>query len=185
MSGFTTDKITPHGYFHDYLKLAAAIGPAATVCEVGVMAGDSLVMWQHLFPSGLVIGVDHEPGSTWPAGTARIDAEQDDPALGDMVRGHAPGGCDLIIDDASHIGHLTAATFKSLWPLVKPGGFYVVEDWADSWVFPSWPRWQDVRPELKGDELIDYVPTLIEALKDGAREVTYTSMGLVIIRKAP
>jgi hypothetical protein len=182
---FNTDKIAPHGYFPDYMKIAAAIGPSATVCEVGVFNGGSLAMWQHLFPFGLVIGVDHQPVSTWPEGTVRIDAEQDDPELQDKVRQHAPGGCNLIVDDASHIGHLTAATFTSLWPLVLPGGYYVIEDWADSWVFPSWPRWQDVRPELAGDELIDYVPSLIETLKDGAGEVTYTRLGLVIIRRAP
>jgi hypothetical protein len=184
MTGFTTDKVTPHGYFPDYLKLACALGPSATVCEVGVLHGESLVMWQHLFPSSpAIIGVDQDANAVWPEGTVRIVAAQDDPHLPDMVRPYAP--CDLIVDDASHIGHLTAATFTSLWPLVVPGGFYVVEDWADPWVFPHLPRWPDVRPELAGDELVDYVPSLITALKDGAAEVTYTRMGLVIIRKAP
>ena len=177
MTGFTTDKITPHGYFPDYLKLAAALGPSATVCELGVLYGESLVMWQHLFPSGRVIGVDRDENAQWPDGTARIIAEQDDPALQDKVREHAPDGCDLIIDDASHRGRQTAAAFAQLWPLVRPGGYYVVEDWADLWVFPEWPR-----PEA--DELIDYIPKLIEALKDGADTVTYTRLGLVIIRKS-
>lgn len=185
MTGFTTDKIEPHGYFPDYMNLAAALGPSATVCEVGVLKGESLVMWQHLFPSGRVIGVDKDAGSHWPEGTLRVEAQQDDPRLADLVAAHAPGGCNLIIDDASHIGHLTAATFALLWPLVVPGGYYVVEDWADPWVFPHLLRWPDVDPSLKGDELIDYVPSLIEALKDGAQEVTYTRMGLVIIRKTP
>lgn len=184
MTGFTTDKVSPHGYLPDYLRLAADLGTRAVVCEVGVKTGESLVLWQHLFPhSPAIIGVDHDPGSVWPEGTHRIVASQDAPDLGDLVRQSAPGGCDLIVDDASHLGHLSAATFASLWPLVHPGGYYVVEDWADPWVDPSLPRWPQINPEFAGDELVDYVPGLIEALKDGAQTVTYTRQGLAIIRR--
>jgi len=183
--GFRTDKVTPHGYLPDYLKIAASLPEDAVVCEVGVARGASLEMWQHLFPAGIVIGVDHKADSGWPDGAIPVVAEQDDPALGDKVRGHAPDGCHLIVDDASHIGDLTLATFRLLWPLVKPGCWYVVEDWADPWMFPHWPGWPSVRPELAGNELIDKVPELITALKDGAATVTYTREGLVIIRRMP
>ena len=102
MTGFTTDKVTPHGYLPDYLRLAADLGTAAVVCEVGVKGGDSLVMWQHLFPdSPAVIGVDNDPNATWPEGTHRIVAGQDDPGLAEKVREFAPDGYDLIVDDAS------------------------------------------------------------------------------------
>jgi hypothetical protein len=181
---YSTDKVTPHGYMPDYMRLAGELGPGTTVCEVGVLDGGSLAMWQQVF-GGTVIGVDNNPAAKWPDGTVRIVAEQDDPGLGDLVREHAPDGCGLVVDDASHIGHLTRATFASLWPLVKPGGFYVVEDWADPWVFPDWLRWPQVDPSLAGDELVDYVPELITALKDGAAQVTYTYEGLVIIKRKP
>jgi hypothetical protein len=183
MTGFTTDKVAPHGYLPDYLRLAADLGTHAVVCEVGVKAGDSLVLWQHLFPHGTWIGVDNDPNATWPDGTARIVAEQDDPHLRATVAAHAPGGCDLIVDDASHLGPLTAVTYASLWPLVKPGGYYVVEDWADPWVDPSLPRWSQIDPRWAGHELVDYVPSLITALKDGGQAVTYTWQGLAIIQR--
>jgi Methyltransferase domain len=181
MTGFTTDKVSPHGYLPDYLRLAADLGTAAVVCEVGVKAGESLVLWQHLFPhSPAIVGVDYDENATWPEGTVRLVASQDDPDLRDRVRAHLPGGtCDLIVDDASHKTTLTAAAFASLWPLVRPGGYYVVEDWADPWVDPSLPRWP---PE---EELVGYVPRLIEALKDGAQTVTYTWQGLAIIQRKP
>jgi hypothetical protein len=184
MTGFTTDKVFPHGYLPDYLRLAAALGTAAVVCEVGVKFGESLVLWQHLFPhSPAIIGVDNDAGATWPDGTRRIVAEQDAPDLRDLVALHAPGGCDLIIDDASHLGPLTAAALASLWPLVRPGGYYVVEDWADPWVDPELPRWSQIDPQWTGKELVDYVPELIKALKDGAGTVTYTWQGLAIIQR--
>lgn len=185
MTRFATDKDEPHGYIPDYLKLTNEIGLAGVVCEVGVLGGHSLTMWQELFPQGVVIGIDHAAGSIWPAGTHKILAEQDDPELGAKVAAIAPDGCDLIVDDASHIAHLSAATFVQLWPQVKPGGYYVVEDWADRWVSPELPGWADVDPKYAGDELGDWVPGLVTVLKDGARTVTYTYEGLVIIQRKP
>jgi len=180
--GFDTDK-EDHGYIPDYLRITQGLRPDATVCEVGVLQGGSLAMWQQLFPGGLVIGVDRNPASSWPNGTARVIAEQDDPQLRDLVAAHAPHGCDLIVDDASHIGHLSSATLDLLWPLVRPGGFYVVEDWADPWVSPHLMRWPDVDPKYAGDELVDFVPSLITMLKDGAVTVTYTRAGLVVLQR--
>ena len=80
------------------------------------------------------------------------------------------------MDDASHRGRLTAAAVAQLWPLVKPGGFYVVEDCADNRMFPSWPR-----PE--SDALWDWVHNLVGALDNGAQTVTYTREGIVFIRR--
>lgn len=37
---------------------------------------------------------------------------------------------DLVIDDASHLYPQTRASFEVLFPLVRPGGLYIVEDWA-------------------------------------------------------
>jgi hypothetical protein len=110
---FATDKIQ-HGYMPTYLRIAADLGPAARVCEVGVWGGGSLHMWQALFPDGLVAGVDANPDCRWPDGTHRIVAAQDDPALPVLLAQHAPAW-DLIVEDASHDGALSAATFRLLW----------------------------------------------------------------------
>jgi hypothetical protein len=125
------------GYAPEYRQIAATLGPAARVCEIGVLRGGSLRMWQDLFPRGIVAGVDIDPLANWPPGTARILAAQDDPALPAMLTVFAPAW-DLIVDDASHQGYLTKAAFGLLWPLVAPGGFYVIEDW-----FIGLPSWND------------------------------------------
>lgn len=123
-SYFNTDKIFDHGYFSTYLTIAASLGPFAKVCEFGVERGDSLRMWQSLFPQGEVTGVDMNPGCHWPDGTKRVLALQDDPvALANL------GPFDLIVDDASHVGKTTQKTFEIMWPQVAPRGVYVVEDW--------------------------------------------------------
>jgi cephalosporin hydroxylase len=161
-----TDKDYPHHYVPDYLRIADEIGQAAAVCEIGVWHGGSLAMWQDLFPCGLVIGVDVDPASTWPPGTCRIVMKQNDPGLAQAVTELAPAGLDLVVDDASHIGALTAATFGTLWPLVKPGRYYVIEDWTTAF------------------DLGRYAPSMIGAVQDGAATVTYTCEGLIIVKRA-
>jgi predicted O-methyltransferase YrrM len=37
---------------------------------------------------------------------------------------------DLVIDDASHLLGPTTATFEMLFPRLRPGGLYVIEDWS-------------------------------------------------------
>jgi hypothetical protein len=128
VSYFATDKIEPLGYFSAYVAIAGELGPAAKVCELGVYRGESLRMWQALFPLGQVIGVDISEGAVWPPGTVRIVAAQDDPGLPGLLGGQL----NLVVDDASHDGGLTRRSFDLLWPLVAPGGYYVIEDWQVS-----------------------------------------------------
>jgi predicted O-methyltransferase YrrM len=37
---------------------------------------------------------------------------------------------DLVVDDASHRYDLTRSSFETLFPLLRPGGVYVIEDWS-------------------------------------------------------
>jgi predicted O-methyltransferase YrrM len=49
---------------------------------------------------------------------------------------------DMIIDDASHQYNLTKCTFEIAFPLLKPGGVYVIEDWG-------WAHWPTYKQSLK------------------------------------
>ena len=110
MIGFDTEKMWPdHGYLPHYLRIAADLGMYVRVCELGVRRGDSLHLWQVLFPRGDIAGVDIDPDAMWPEGTTRIVADQADPELPALV-----GERDLIVDDASHLGDLTIAAFDHL-----------------------------------------------------------------------
>jgi SAM-dependent methyltransferase len=46
-----------------------------------------------------------------------------------------PHGCgfDLVIDDASHVLDPTRVSFEVLFPRLRPGGVYIIEDWATDW----------------------------------------------------
>lgn len=43
-----------------------------------------------------------------------------------------------MIDDASHIGYLSKLTFEAVFPYLRAGGLYVVEDWATGYL-DDWP----------------------------------------------
>jgi cephalosporin hydroxylase len=167
-----TDKVA-HGYLPTYLRLAAELGPAARVCEVGVWHGGSLLMWQTLFPDGLIAGVDVDPGAIWPEGTRQVVSPQDAPDLPAMLSKHADA-YELVVDDASHDGELSRRTFDLLWPLVAPGGYYVIEDWQ-TWL-GHWPGYDD--------SLLITVQNLLKLLipESDVESITYR-YGLAILHK--
>jgi len=168
---FATDKIG-HGYLGAYLRIAAVLGPQARVCEIGVGHGHGLDLFQALYPDGLVCGVDADGGCRWPDGTVAIISDQDSSSLPGRLLA-VSAGWDLIVDDASHDGGKTLETFRLLWPLVSPGGYYVVEDWM---VALGWPGWDT--------SMLDAVAGLL-GLLDGhsdVEQVTYR-YGLAVARK--
>ena len=118
-----TDKYG-YGYVPVYENIARILGPSAKVCELGVASGYSLELWQELFPQGTIAGVDINPSARWPSGTRRIVCSQDDQDLPEILGGK----WDLIVDDCSHDWKITSDTLDNLWPLVSPGGYYVIEN---------------------------------------------------------
>ena len=57
---------------------------------------------------------------------------------------------DLVVDDASHLVEPTRSTFNSLFPRLKPGGMYLIEDW--SWAHSGLGHlgeWADQQPLTK------------------------------------
>lgn len=170
-----TDKVA-QGYMNAYREIADYLGSAARVCEVGVLNGGSLATWQELFPQGTVAGVDISEYAIWPEGTIKIVTSQDNPELPEILSNYEIEW-DLIVDDASHDGTLTAATLELLWPLVSPGGFYVVEDW-----FVGYP---DYSGPCKSPEMLDLAKSLLDRLhRDSDVASIGYRYGMAIIRKA-
>ena len=120
--------------------------------------------------------MDVSPDAIWPPGTVRVVAGQDDPALPGLLMGHAPEW-DLIVDDASHDGALTAATFGLLWPLIRPGGWYVIEDWQVALPGPWITQF--------GTSMLGMVQNLLTRLtKDSDVDSVLCRYGMAIVRKA-
>ncbi|HWW60587.1 MAG TPA: glycoside hydrolase family 99-like domain-containing protein, partial [Thermoanaerobaculia bacterium] len=70
------------------------------------------------------------------------------------------GALDLVIDDGSHLYQPTKASFETLFPLLPPGGMYIIEDWA----WEHWAEFQDPMHQWGNEEgLGRLVREIIEA----------------------
>jgi hypothetical protein len=105
--------------------------------ELGIWKGDSLAMWRDAFPFATIVGVDLAPPELELGPRVHVVAgDQSDAIMLAKVRAdHAPDGFDVIVDDASHIGQLSARSLQVLYPLhLRPGGLYVIEDWGTGYL---------------------------------------------------
>jgi hypothetical protein len=124
--------------------------------DVGVYKGGSVVLYHKVFaPAKLVaIELSTTPLPSLDAYAARQSdrsvviargVNQADAAALDQVCANEFSGqpLDLVVDDASHLYAETRATFQVLFPRLRPGALYIIEDW--SWA--HWPGdfWQKER----------------------------------------
>jgi hypothetical protein len=115
-------------------------GTAFNMLEIGVFDGMSLRMWRKYFGSDAkIFGIDINPdcaAKAVPPTQVRIGS-QDDPEFLDRVVIEM-GGLDVVLDDGSHLGRHQIATFRCLFPKLRVGGLYLIEDlhtayWPDRW----------------------------------------------------
>jgi hypothetical protein len=140
--GYDTDKSDE--YLRNYRHAISHLRdlPIALM-EIGVNRGGSLFLWRDYFTRGNIVGVDLNPPEDFADSSGRIHlfrGDQGDVAQMDTIAGQAsPDGFHIIIDDASHLGSLTAIAFQTLfYKHLKPGGFYAIEDWGTGY-WKSWP----------------------------------------------
>ncbi len=103
-----------------------------TILELGVLSGASLLMWQSFFrhEASEIIGLDMNPPIDLKEDRIfQYQGYQDDVVLLEqIVKDHGP--FDIIIDDASHRMAPTHRSWSYLKNFLKPGGFYVIEDYG-------------------------------------------------------
>jgi SAM-dependent methyltransferase len=114
-----------------------------TLLELGVHSGESLKTFATYFARGRVIGIDVTDRGTdfsdFPNISFQLCDQRDAGKLDDICSRWVPGGLDIIIDDASHYGLWSLMSYNALFAHLKPGGLYVVEDWATGY----WDDWPD------------------------------------------
>jgi len=132
-----------------YLELIDDLRPAAVV-ELGVYQGGSCALMALVANPDVLVGVELDQARV-PALDALIAErglgervhvhygvdQADASALGDVVGRHLGSRrLDLVVDDASHLLGPSRVSFNTLFPHLRPGGIYIIEDW--SWAHTSW-----------------------------------------------
>jgi predicted O-methyltransferase YrrM len=151
----------PRWMVERYVALRTQI-EAENIFELGIYEGGSTALLALLFRPRRLVAVD-------------LDTSRGSAALNDFLTGHgmtdsvhpyfgvdqadrtrleeivtheyASEPLDLVIDDASHLLAPTTASFNALFPRLRPGGLFVIEDW-------SWQHTRDdaVAEKLRTDE---------------------------------
>jgi hypothetical protein len=101
-----------------------------TLLELGVSHGGSLQMWKHyLGERARIVGVDCDDRCA-AAAEDRIDIiigdQGDREFLARLARDL--GAVDVVVDDGGHRVDQQIASFEHLFPIVRDGGVYAVED---------------------------------------------------------
>ena len=133
---FNTDKERSHSYTRHYEEHFKALRKQKlNILEIGVgghknpeAGGASLRMWKYYFPHSTIYGIDLYDKRR--VEESRIRVFQGSQADGEFLRRvvNDIGPLHIVIDDGSHIESDIIASFKTLFPLIAPGGIYVVED---------------------------------------------------------
>lgn len=130
-----TDKVE-HGYLPIYDKLFSCMRTATmSMLEIGVWTGSSILMWRDYFQNGTIVGLDINFDK------CRIDLTQKENKnvflyTCDQSKHRKLVECvcemrkkyDIIIDDGSHDSSHQQISMITLWPWLKFGGTYVIED---------------------------------------------------------
>lgn len=117
--------------------------PAPRMVELGIAQGGSVGLLALLARPTRFVALELDPNPIGPlldmlrdqgladSVTAHFGVDQADAARLRAILDDAFGGeaLDLVVDDASHQYAETVASFEVLFPRLRPGGTYVIEDW--------------------------------------------------------
>lgn len=103
-----------------------------SLLEIGVQNGGSLEVWSRYFPAAThIVGCDIHPrcrnlrysDPRISVVVADINSRMAKEQIADLCPAY-----DIVIDDGSHISDDIIRTFLIYFPMLKPGGIFVVED---------------------------------------------------------
>jgi hypothetical protein len=125
-----TDKGITHSYLDIYEKeLSHFIKKEPIILELGVATGSSLLLWRDFFINAIIHGVDRNNQPNIIKDVPNIYFHKIDLNNIELLSKEFNSLCfDIIIDDASHRSNQQINSFYILYPYLKTGGFYFIED---------------------------------------------------------
>lgn len=168
-----TDKEGVHFYAQHYQRHFAEMRKRRiTILEIGIggysdpkAGGESLRMWKSFFPKAQVVGLDISDKSAHQ--TSRIKtfcgSQTDTEFLERVIR--EIGQPDIIIDDGSHLNQDVIQSFSILFPKLKEGGFYCIEDLQTSyWTEVNGQKWDGSEDLNAEGTSVNFLKSLIDCL---------------------
>jgi hypothetical protein len=139
----TTDKVTDHEYHTMYGRFLLPyydLNPTMRMleiglgCDMGYGPGASVAIWKKLFPKAVLWEAEfdaecvekHRDGMLKDINVLTGD-QMNNTVLDSWIE-TSGGNFDVVIDDGGHQNCQIWHSFQKLWPTVKPGGLYFIED---------------------------------------------------------
>ena len=125
-----------HNFAVKYDRLLAPFRESFTnILEIGVGGGQSVRMWADYFPNATIHGADIEPScQICEAYSKRIKFHVVDQGNETQLRRlESFSPFDLIVDDGNHFWREQIVSFQALFPFLRKGGIYIVEDTCTSY----------------------------------------------------
>lgn len=168
---YGSDKWGSHWYAQHYqAHFAPFRWKRLTLLEIGIggdrdeqAGGGSLRAWKSFFPRARVVGIDLYSKSAHRE--RRIQTYQGDQSDAEFLRSVVAqeGAPDIVIDDGSHINDHVIKSFETLFPLLKDGGIYAIEDTQTSY----WPKYGGklrTSPNSSRPTLLEFFKQLTDGL---------------------
>jgi predicted O-methyltransferase YrrM len=142
------------------------------IFEIGIWDGGSTAYWFEYFKPQKIVAIDRmdredsEYFRTYVESHGLSDRvktywgvdQKDSVRLPEIVGDEFDEPLDLVIDDGSHMLEETKSSFEMLYPLLRPGGLYVIEDW--NWELMAQFRSPD-HPWASADGPVELVTDLL------------------------
>ncbi len=168
------------------------------VIELGIFDGGSTAFWYELFRPQKHVALDVQDQTHTAYFSRYIESRKldgqiktywktdqaDKARLRTIVETEFDRALDLVIDDASHLYKQTRASFEALFPPLKSGGLYIIEDWA----WGHWPMFFSPDHPLASEEpLTRLVVELIEATGTSTQLISSVVVyqGFVVVERGP
>jgi hypothetical protein len=166
------------------------------ILEIGVNRGASMRIWKQFFSKARFVGVDIDPLCAQYADdrvTVEIGSQEDPEFLASLIRKYSPS---IIIDDGSHTHDHIMFSFERLYPMLPPGGMYVIEDLFYHFR-PQPNRYLGPTKETSTEFLCSLVKLMfterpvgsathgmLAHLKETIDEISFAPLGVAFLRKA-
>ncbi len=123
------------------------------ICELGIYKGGSCLLFHELFGAKKTVAIDYckpyVPLETYIAKNNlsqniktyyEIDQANRSKVTSIIEEEFKGEAIDMVFDDASHFLDETKSSFNTIFPYLRHGGYYIIEDWA----WAHWPgdQWQ-------------------------------------------
>lgn len=184
----TIHPVKGHGYTRHYDAAFTSMRESPLkILEVGVGSGESMKMWLDYFPNAQVFGIDivhdtnpwNTPGGKPAPRYTFFTGDQSSEVFWDCFIATYGTDWDIVTDDGGHSSQQIITTFNKMWPYIRRGGFYAIEDLGcaySSLEFFCTPGWKNH---------MDFIKDMLDQINRGQNDIDslHYSCELAVIRK--